>query len=80
MEGYIIYKGEIKTIENDEQTVRNTTNELNRKQAKMQNSNGKGEMEIDIKENIQQFVTKVEHVNERVEIMEIKTKVQGKQW
>ena len=46
----------------------------------MQNSNGKGEMEIDIKENIQQFVTKVEYVNERVEIMEIKTKVQGKQW
>ena len=44
----------------------------------MQNSNGKGRMAIDIKENIQQYVKKVERINERIKIMHIKTQIQGK--
>ena len=53
------------------------TTEINQNKTKMQNSKGKGGMAIAIKENLQQLATKVEHVNERITIMHIKTQIQG---
>ena len=54
------------------------TTEINQNKTKMQNIKGEGGMAIAVKENLQQFVTKFEHVDERITIMHIKTQIQGK--
>ena len=80
MAGYVIYQrqAEIKSTAEEDHTGQKTTSEQNRNKTKMQNSKCAGGMEIDVKGNVKQFVTKVEHVAERIMVMHIKTQIQGK--
>ena len=69
---YIIYQGkETDTCKDAQNAISNTTPEHQKKESE------RG-MAITIKENIDQYIAKVEHHNERIMTMRIETKIQGK--